>query len=158
MTTPILYDTHMHTYLCKHARGKPEDYAAAAVQRGLKGIIFTCHNPGPKGWDERIRMRMDQFQEYVNIVRQASEAYNGRLDIRLGLECDYMPGMEPFIEKLLSYKGLEYVLGSVHPHADYYKGKYFQGNITSFHRTYFDHLAKAAETEVMFPWKYLPLY
>ena len=146
MTAPILYDTHMHTYLCKHARGKPEEYAAKAVQCGLKGIIFTCHNPGPKGWDEHIRMRMDQFQEYVALVQQTSETWKDRLDVRLGLECDYAPGMEAFLEKLLSYKGLEYILGSVHPHSSYYKNKYYQGDVMAFYCIYFDHLAKAAET------------
>ena len=146
MTVPILYDTHMHTHLCKHARGKPEEYAAQAVERGLKGIIFTCHNPGPKGWDEHIRMRMDQFQEYVTLVRQASETWKDRLDIRLGLECDYVPGMEPFLEKLLAYKGLEYVLGSIHPHSAYYKNKYYKGKAIAYYRTYFDNLAKAAES------------
>ena len=146
MTDPILYDTHMHTPLCKHARGEPEAYAAAAKERGLKGIIFTCHNPGPKGWDERIRMRLDQFQEYVTLIRRAQDAWHGRLDIRLGLECDYVPGMEPFLEKLLAYKGLEYVLGSVHPHSAYYKNKYYQGNVTAFNCLYYEHLAQAAES------------
>ncbi|MCB8942838.1 MAG: histidinol-phosphatase [Ardenticatenaceae bacterium] len=146
MTTRILYDTHMHTRLCKHARGEPEDYAARAYEIGLKGIIFTCHNPGPKGWDERIRMSLDQFQDYVGLVRRASEVWNGRLDVRLGLECDYVPGMEPFLEKLLAFKGLEYVLGSVHPHASYYRSKYYKGDITAFNCTYFHHLAQAAES------------
>ena len=27
---PMLYEMHMHTPLCKHARGEPEDYAEAA--------------------------------------------------------------------------------------------------------------------------------
>jgi histidinol-phosphatase (PHP family) len=146
MTEPILYDTHMHTTLCKHAVGTTDDYAAWAFQCGLKGIIFTCHNPGPKGWDERIRMSIEQFQEYIKLVQQTHEAWSGRLDVRLGLECDYVPGMEPFLEKLLTYQGLEYVLGSVHPHAHYYKNKYYEGDITAFQKLYFEHLAQAAES------------
>lgn len=146
MIEPILYDTHMHTTLCKHAVGTADDYAAWGVQCGLKGIIFTCHNPGPKGWDERIRMNLEQFQDYINLVRQAREAWEGRLDIRLGLECDYVPGMEPFLGKLLAYQGLEYVLGSVHPHANYYKNRFYQGNVTAFQKSYFEHLAQAAES------------
>ena len=146
MIEPILYDTHMHTTLCKHAVGTTDDYAAWAVQCGLKGIIFTCHNPGPKGWDERIRMSIEQFPDYIKMVRQAREAWRDRLDIRLGLECDYVPGIEPFLEKLLAYQGLEYVLGSVHPHASYYKNRFYQGNVPEFQKIYFDHLAQAAES------------
>ena len=41
MTEPVLYEQHMHTPLCKHARGEPGDYAAVAEQRGLKGIVVT---------------------------------------------------------------------------------------------------------------------
>ena len=52
---PILYETHMHTPLCKHARGEPEAYAAVAEQRGLKGIIVTCHNPTDNGWAPEVR-------------------------------------------------------------------------------------------------------
>lgn len=80
------------------------------------------------------------------MIQAASEAWNGRLDIRLGLECDYVPGIEPFLEKLLSFKKLEYVLGSIHPHASYYKKKYYKGNPIAFYKTYFEHLAKAAES------------
>ena len=99
--TPILYDTHMHTPLCKHAKGEPGDYAAVAEKRGLKGIVVTCHNPGPNGFSPRVRMALEQFDEYVDLVERARQAWNGRIDIRLGLECDYLPEMEPFLEKLL---------------------------------------------------------
>jgi hypothetical protein len=41
----LFYDSHMHTPLCKHAWGEPEEYAQQALKAGLKGIIFTCHCP-----------------------------------------------------------------------------------------------------------------
>ena len=41
----MLYEMHMHTPLCKHAIGEPEEYAAMAERRGLAGIAVTCHNP-----------------------------------------------------------------------------------------------------------------
>ena len=40
-SVPTLFDSHMHTPLCKHAVGEPEDYAEQALAEGLKGIIFT---------------------------------------------------------------------------------------------------------------------
>ena len=144
---PILYDSHMHTPLCKHARGEPEDYAAQAERRILKGFIVTCLNPGPKGLSERIRMSLEQFDEYVAMVARAREAYAGRVDVRLGLECDYAPGMEDWLEKLLRKAEFHHLLGSIHPHAGYYKKAYLQHNSgVEFFRTYFDHLAMAAES------------
>ena len=143
---PLLYDSHMHTPLCKHARGEPEAYAAEAEKQGLKGIIFTCHNPGPQGWSERVRMSLDQFPDYVDMVQRAREEWSGRVDVRLGLESDYIPGIEPFLEKLHSQADFHYVLGSVHPTLPYYKDEYFDGDVEAFHRLYFEHLAMAAET------------
>lgn len=146
MTDPILYDSHMHTPLCKHARGEPEAYAAEAERRGLKGIIFTCHNPGPQGWSERVRMSLEQFDEYISMVARARAAFAGRVDVRLGLESDYIPGIEPFLEKLHGQADLHFVLGSVHPQLPYYKDAYYDGDTAAFHRRYFQHLAMAAES------------
>lgn len=146
MTSPNLYDSHMHTPLCKHAWGTPDDYAAAAEKRNLKGIIFTCHNPGPDGWSSRVRMSMNQLDEYVELVESASQKWRGRVDVRLGLECDYMPGMEPMLAELLTKAPFNHVLGSIHPQLPYYKDTYFQGDVVAFQKTYFQHLAMAAET------------
>ena len=33
MSAPILYESHCHTPLCKHALGEPEEYAAEAEKR-----------------------------------------------------------------------------------------------------------------------------
>ena len=50
MTERIVYESHSHTPLCKHAFGQPTEYAAVAEQRGLQGLIVTCHNPMPDGF------------------------------------------------------------------------------------------------------------
>ncbi len=147
MSEAIFYDSHMHTPLCKHASGEPEAYAAVAQARGLKGIIFTCHNPGPDAnFSRHVRMAPEQFDEYVAMVTRAAEAWNGRVDVRLGLECDYIPGMEPFLEKLLQRAEMHHVLGSIHPQLPYYRKLYDSGNLQQYYEAYFEHLAQAAET------------
>ena len=147
MTKPILYDSHMHTPLCKHAKGEPTEYAQKAYERGLKGIIITCHNPGPKGWSERVRMSLDQLNEYVDIVAQATQEWDGLVDVRLGLESDFIPGIEPFLEKLHKKADFNYILGSVHPQLPYYKDTYFKrGEVLEYAQLYFEHLAMAAES------------
>jgi histidinol-phosphatase (PHP family) len=148
MPEAILYDSHMHTPLCKHAIGQPEAYAATAQKNNIKGIIFTCHNPGPPGWDERIRMRLEQFDEYVDMVQRTREAYAGKVDVRLGLESDFVPGMEPFLETLHNRAEFHHILGSVHPHAGYYKKEYYTGDAKELYITYFNHLAMAAESKL----------
>ena len=141
-----LYEMHMHTPLCKHATGEPEEYAAVAQKRGLQGIVVTCHNPTDDGWSPTVRMGLDQFDEYVALVERARRAWAGRVDVRLGLESDYVPGMEAWLEKLHDMAKFHHVLGSVHPHLPQYQERYFSGDIDAFQRTYFEHLALAAET------------
>jgi histidinol-phosphatase (PHP family) len=65
MPVPLLYESHSHTTLCKHAHGTVSDYAAAAERRGLKGLIVTCHCPLPDGISSEVRMAPEQFETYL---------------------------------------------------------------------------------------------
>lgn len=142
----LVYEMHMHTPLCKHAEGEPEDYAREAWDKGLKGIIVTCHSPLPDGISSSVRMDEEQLPLYVEMVQRARESWMGRVDVRLGMESDYFPGTEGYIEKLHSRMDFHHVLGSVHPHIKEYRLRYYQGDWQAFHRQYFQSLAEAAET------------
>lgn len=135
----------MHTPLCKHASGEPEQYAEAAERRGLRGIIFTCHNPVPN-WTPQVRMDAHEFETYVAMVEKARVKMLGRIEVLLGLESDYAPGMEAYLEELHRSAPLNYVLGSVHPQLGEYRERYYTGDPVAFQRTYFSHLAQAAES------------
>jgi histidinol-phosphatase (PHP family) len=146
VSAPVLYESHSHTPLCKHAVGDPAEYAAVAEQRGLKGIIITCHAPLPDGLGIDHRMAPEDFGRYVDLVAAAREAFAGRVDVRLGLESDYFPGIERWAEKLHARAPLHHVLGSVHMQVTHYRAKYFTGDFLAYQRTYFEHLAESAET------------
>ena len=142
----LFYDSHMHTPLCKHAWGEPEEYCAQALKSGLKGIIFTCHCPMPDGYWPSVRMSDSEFDTYVSIVQRAANAYKGKLDVGLGLESEYFPGYEKWIENLHKRASFDYILGAVHWQAKEYLNKYETGTIENFRRTYFEQLAQSAET------------
>ena len=142
----IFYDSHMHTPLCKHAWGEPEEYAEQGLKAGLKGIIFTCHCPMPGGFWPTVRMAENEFDTYVDIVARARERYKGKIDVWLGLESEYFPGMERYIEELHEKADFHFILGSVHWQAKEYLAKFETGTIENFRRTYFDQLAISAET------------
>jgi histidinol-phosphatase (PHP family) len=146
VAAPLLYESHCHTPLCKHAHGEPVAYAAAAEQRGLKGIIFTCHCPLPDGISHAVRMAPEQYDRYIELVADARAQFGGRIDVRLGLESDYYPGVEPWLEKLHARAPLHHVLGSVHPQVPDYRQRFFTGDWFAYQQVYFDHLARAAET------------
>jgi len=146
MPEPLLYESHCHTPLCKHAFGEPEEYAATALARGFKGITFTCHCPLPDGFSSHVRMTPEQFDEYVEMIAGTREMFAGKLDVRLGLESDYFPGVEPWLEKLHARVPLSHVLGSIHYQVQDYRKLFYTGDTHSYQELYFDHLALSAES------------
>lgn len=146
--TGLLYETHCHTPLCKHAVGEPEEYAAIAGERGLRGIVITCHNPMPAGFSAGVRMTVDEFGEYVEMVARARDAWQGRVDVRMGLEADYFAGYESWLEKQLAASDFHYVLGSVHPQCAEFRQRYWNDDPLEFQKVYFQLLADAAETRL----------
>lgn len=146
MSQRLLYESHSHTPLCMHAIGDPTEYAAVAEQRGLKGLIVTCHNPMPDGFSARVRMREDQLDEYVDLVAEARREWSGRVDVRLGLEADYFEGYESYLEKQLASEDFHFVLGSVHPQIGEFREKYWVEDLFQVQKIYFRLLAQAAET------------
>jgi histidinol-phosphatase (PHP family) len=136
----------MHTPLCRHAIGQPEDYAASAHTRGLKGVIVTCHAPMPDGYSANVRMSPDQLPHYFDLVARAAAEWEGRVDVLVGLETDFVPGFEPWIAELHTKAPFHHVLGSVHPFVPEYKARFYRGDPAAYQRLYFEHLALAAET------------
>jgi histidinol-phosphatase (PHP family) len=106
-------DYHMHTPLCQHAVGEPVEYAARAVEVGLKEIGFTDHSPMARDDFDNWRMRNDQLDEYVEKVRKAQKDFPN-LTIKLSLEVDYLPGHEEWIRDLAARHPWDYFIGSVH--------------------------------------------
>ncbi|MGB7325424.1 MAG: histidinol-phosphatase [Rubripirellula sp.] len=143
---PLLFESHSHTPLCNHAIGQPTEYAAVAQQRGLRGLIVTCHNPMPDGFSSRVRMREDELPQYLDLVAQTRQEWEDRIDVRLGLEADYFEGHESYLEKQLASQDFHFVLGSVHPQIDEFRQKYWSDNPIEVQRTYFRLLVKAAKS------------
>lgn len=143
---PLLYESHSHTPLCKHAYGTPHEFAAVALERNLKGVTITCHCPLPDGNSSHIRMDPDQYPEYLDLIAAARDAYAGKVDVRTGIESDYFPGVEPWLEKLHARAPLSHVLGSVHYQLMPYRQTYFTGDVLAYQKLYYEHLAMSAET------------
>lgn len=146
MPAPLLYESHCHTPLCKHAVGEPDEYAAVALKRGFKGITFTCHCPLPGGFSANVRMAPGQFDKYAGMIAATRDRFAGRLDVRTGLESDYYPGVERWLEELHARVPLSHVLGSIHYQVGDYRKLFYTGDVFSYQELYFDHLARSAES------------
>ena len=105
-------DYHIHTPLCGHAVGAPRDYVLAAQRARLAEIGFSDHNPMPTQFDD-WRMAPDQLQEYVALIEETRREFPD-YPIRLGLECDFIPGYEGHIRALAQQAPWDYLIGSVH--------------------------------------------
>lgn len=145
-------DLHMHTPLCRHARGEPVEYARRALELGFTEIGFSDHSPMREDNFDDWRMRFDQLDEYVESVRKAQSAFP-QLTIRLALEVDYLPGQEKWIRELAARHPWDYFIGSVHYVSDSWAidnpqqlSEWKSRDAWEVWSAYFDRLTMAAET------------
>jgi histidinol-phosphatase (PHP family) len=110
---PLPADYHMHTHLCHHAEGVPEDLARRARDLGLDEIGVSEHNPMPRDDFDDWRMHLGRMDEYLEGLRQARENVPG-VRVLAALEVDYLPGHEPWIRELAARHRWDYFIGSVH--------------------------------------------
>lgn len=120
---------HTHTWRCKHAVGTEKEYVERAIEGGIKILGFSDHTPYPfpEGFTSRIRMEVDQFEDYVNIVLGLKEEYKKDIEIHLGLEVEYYPNYFAKLQKLVADYPVEYFLLAQHFVGDeidgFYSGK-----------------------------------
>jgi len=107
-------DYHMHTPRCNHAIGAVIEYAEAAIAAGLTEIGISDHSPMPGGFDKAWRMDRSEIEGYLAEVEQARDALADQLTIRIGLEADFHPGTEAYVEAMIASYDWDYVIGSVH--------------------------------------------
>ncbi|MBI5395786.1 MAG: histidinol-phosphatase [Verrucomicrobia bacterium] len=110
----IFADHHMHTPLCKHATGPMEDYIERGIELGLRAVGFADHNPLPNGRGADVRMAESELDGYVQKVLDLQYRYRGKIEVLLGLEMDYVEGLEPYLEKQVARYPWDYVIGGIH--------------------------------------------
>ncbi len=106
-------DYHVHTFLCNHAVGDPNEYVVQAKVIGVSEIGFADHAPMPREDFDDWRMSKSQLEEYIRLIEGLRARHTG-LEIRLGLEVDYIPGYEWWTERLIKTYEWDYIIGSVH--------------------------------------------
>ena len=114
----IRYDFHSHHARCGHAQGDIEHYVQIALALGLEEIGISDHSP--LYWLEGdhpapgTAMARSELEHYVAEVLALRQKYAGRIRVYLGLEVDYIEGMEEVYRAELSPYPFDYLLGSVH--------------------------------------------
>lgn len=92
---------HTHTTRCMHATGDDEDYVLSAIKGGYRILGFSDHTPWKYRTDYVADMRMlpEELPGYVESLKTLREKYHDRIDIRIGLECEYFPPIYPLAER-----------------------------------------------------------
>jgi histidinol-phosphatase (PHP family) len=96
----MYYDGHVHTPFCPHGTDDTfEMYIERAISMGLKGISFTEHAPLPKTFQDPAPAQ-DSAMKYLNLnayfqkLHELKKEYENKIEIKTGLEIDFIEGYE----------------------------------------------------------------
>ncbi|WP_248929518.1 histidinol-phosphatase HisJ [Paenibacillus hamazuiensis] len=149
-------DYHTHHVRCGHASGELEEYVLRGIEIGLEELGLSDHMPllhvDPATYYEGSAMLMEELPRYVEEAFHLKEKYKSQIDIRIGLEGDYIEGYEADIERIIKAYPWDYVIGSVHflgewDITDYRQTHGWEGkDAYAVYEQYYDAVKKAART------------
>ncbi|KUO94726.1 histidinol-phosphatase HisJ [Ferroacidibacillus organovorans] len=160
------WDGHTHTHYCRHgADASVKEYVKRAVELGFERYSITEHPPLPDGYLQnadvmsQLAMPFSELDRYVADMQAIKQAFAGQIDVRVGLEIDFLPNFEGYTRALLARveHTLDEVLVSVHflpgrdgmrcidlSPDDFMEGLVAPyGSVASVIDAYFDHVEKA---------------
>ncbi|MHB1324401.1 MAG: histidinol-phosphatase HisJ family protein [Coriobacteriia bacterium] len=154
-----MIDLHVHTWRCRHADGTPDQYVAAAVERGVSVLAFTEHLPLPAALVQRVpgaagyAMPAEEFAEHVaEVARAAALGRELGVEVLLGAEIDAVPQARDHAAVLVAQHPFDLVSGSVHLIDDWafddpaHRARYAQWRTAELWERYFHDLAEAARS------------
>jgi histidinol-phosphatase (PHP family) len=127
-----------------------EAYVELACQLGLRQVGFADHNPLPNGLAADVRMDEAELDDYVADVLRLRECYRSQIEVLLGIEMDYIEGLETYCEQMIARYPWDYVLGSIHyldPECRISSWpRRFTGDTAALYRRYFELVRKLARS------------
>ena len=112
----MIANYHTHTWRCGHAEGREAQYVENAIKAGLQILGFSDHAPYryPNGYRSRIRMEVNQLEDYVQTVLSLRREYGNQIQIPLGLEMEYYPDLIGNMLPILRDQSIKYLLLGQH--------------------------------------------
>lgn len=102
---------HTHSHYCD-GKGELREYVDYALAHGFTHLGFSGHAPVP--FENTFAIKQEEYLNYCNEVRALQQEYAGRIEIKLGLEIDYVTGVLEDFTPLMEAGNLDYCIGSVH--------------------------------------------
>lgn len=106
-------DAHIHTPFCPHGSPDPlREYVERAVSLGIKELTFTEHAPLPPSFvdttpTEDSGMTPATLEAYLVAVKSIQQEYAKDIQVRVGLEVDFIEGFEEDTTQFLNQFGPE---------------------------------------------------
>ncbi|MBM7648806.1 histidinol-phosphatase (PHP family) [Bacillus ectoiniformans] len=162
-------DGHIHTPYCPHGTSDSfESYIEEAIEQGYQQLTFTEHAPLPEGFVDSTPtkdsgMKRSLLDSYVSALQMAKKNYQNEIDIKIGLEVDYIEGFERETTEFLNEYGplLDDSILSVHFlkkgdswHCMDYSAELFEemihlyGSATAIYETYFHTVAQSIKADL----------
>jgi len=141
-----MHNYHTHTYRCKHAEGDVFDYAAKAVDEGLRALGMSDHIPYPDGRWDFCRMESHEMEGYIKAIDEARETFPA-LNIYQAVESEYVPEFTDYYKETMERWNLDYMIGAVHWFP--YQGEWMamkEINTPARLRAFTDHLIAVMES------------
>ena len=141
-----MVDYHLHTSRCCHAVGTMDEYLAEAELKNIREIGLADHFPlGLLDYNPRVQVTMNpgELDEYIRQVENLKLESN-KVEIKLGIEIDYLPGTEEKLRKLLEHYSFDFIIGSIHFMGDWdfthpvYADTYKERDLNRLYQTYFE--------------------
>lgn len=116
----IRFDYHTHSI--EHGSAKPRrviEVIEAAIDKSLSTICLTDHYPLPSGFEDPTEekdcaMSSQDYPVYHQEISQAINILGGRINIRRGVEVDWLPEYVSWTRQEIDRWPFDYVMGSVH--------------------------------------------
>lgn len=112
----MIANYHTHTPRCNHATGTEEEYIRSALDAGIRILGFSDHTPYFFDGDyySRFRMRREQLPDYASTVLRLQKEYRDRIELHLGVECEYYPKYFRDVLSMLRDNQVEYMILGQH--------------------------------------------
>lgn len=116
----MIVDYHIHSPYCGHAQGKTIQYIEKAIDLCFEEIGFADHLgryyltnvQRRRYWDWGMNERT--ITRYTAELSDLRELFRGRINIKIGLEIDFIEGAEELLPPFLDHFPFDFFLGSIH--------------------------------------------
>jgi histidinol-phosphatase (PHP family) len=112
---PLFSSMHTHTIFCD-GQDDVETMCRAAYEKDLCAVGFSAHAPIFKktGIHSDWHLKEEKVDEYVSEVLAAKKRWQGKLEVFLGYEVDYIKGMRSPLDSDIRAINPDFLIGSVH--------------------------------------------